>query len=48
VASTGAIFILDADSREDAEAFAKGDAFKTGGVYESVVIRPFRKIFPAE
>ena len=48
VASTGAIFILDVDNREDAEAFARGDAFNTGGVYESVVIRPFRKVFPVE
>ena len=48
VASTGAVFILDADNREDAEAFSNGDAFNTAGVYESVIIRPFRKVFPAE
>ena len=46
VASTGAIFILDVATREDAEAFVDADAFNTGGVYESVVIRPFKKVFP--
>jgi hypothetical protein len=47
VASIGAIFILDVATREDADAFIGADAFNTGGVYESVVIRPFKKVFPA-
>ena len=46
VASTGAIIILDVTTRQDAEAFVNADAFYTGGVYESVVIRPFKKVFP--
>ncbi|MEC7489899.1 MAG: YciI family protein [Pseudomonadota bacterium] len=44
--STGAIFILNVPTREDAEAFMNGDAFNKAGVYESVMIRSFRKVFP--
>ena len=44
--STGAIFILNVPNRDDAENFMNGDAFNKAGVYESVVIRSFRKVFP--
>ena len=46
-ASTGAIFILNVETREEAEAFLHGDAFYIGGVYESTIIRPFRQVFPS-
>jgi uncharacterized protein YciI len=45
-ASTGALIVLDCATRQDAEAFIAGDPFHKGGVYESVAIRAFKKVFP--
>ncbi len=44
--STGALIVIDCATREEAEAFIAGDPFRTGGVYESVSIRAFKKVFP--
>lgn len=46
--SSGALLVVDCDSREDAVALIEGDPFNRGGVYESVVVRAFKKVFPAE
>jgi len=45
--SNGAIIVIDAGDRDAALAFADGDPFKQAGVFESVVIRPFKQVFPA-
>lgn len=45
-ASTGALIVVECASREDAEALIKADPFYRGGVYESVVVRAFKKAFP--
>ena len=45
-ASTGALIVLDCATRQDAEAFIAGDPFYKGGVYESVAVRAFKKVFP--
>ena len=45
-ASTGALIVVDCATRQDAEAFIAGDPFHKGGVYESVAIRAFKKVFP--
>ncbi|HTM61689.1 MAG TPA: YciI family protein [Burkholderiales bacterium] len=46
-ASTGALIVVDCATREEAEALIGADPFKKGGVYESVSIRAFKKVFPA-
>lgn len=45
-ASTGAIIVVDCATREEAEAFIKGDPFLRNGVYESVAVRAFKQVFP--
>jgi hypothetical protein len=44
--STGAIIVLNCTTREQAEAFIKGDPFQRNGVYESVAVRAFKQVFP--
>ncbi len=44
--STGALIVVNCATREEAEAFIAADPFRTGGVYESVSIRAFKKVFP--
>ena len=44
--STGAIIVVNCATREDAEAFIKGDPFMRNGVYESVAVRAFKQVFP--
>jgi uncharacterized protein len=44
--STGAIIVVNCATREEAEAFIKGDPFLHNGVYESVAVRAFKQVFP--
>jgi uncharacterized protein YciI len=44
--STGAIIVVNCATREEAEAFIKGDPFQRNGVYESVAVRAFKQVFP--
>ena len=44
--STGALIVVDCATREETEAFIGADPFYTGGVYESVAVRAFKKVFP--
>ena len=44
--STGALIVVDCATRKEAEAFIAGDPFYKGGVYESVAVRAFKKVFP--
>ncbi|NKB55306.1 MAG: YciI family protein [Alphaproteobacteria bacterium] len=41
--ATGSMFIVNVDSRAEAEAFAKGDPFNSGGLFENVVVTRMRK-----
>ena len=45
-ASTGALIVVNCATREEAEAFIRADPFNRNGVYESVSIRAFKKVFP--
>jgi uncharacterized protein YciI len=38
--------VVNCATREDAEAFIKGDPFLRSGVYESVAVRAFKQVFP--
>ena len=44
--STGAIIVVNCATRDEAEAFIKGDPFQRNGVYESVAVRAFKQVFP--
>ncbi len=41
----GSLLVVEADDREAAEAFANADPYAKAGLFESVVIRPFRTVF---
>jgi uncharacterized protein YciI len=41
----GALIVLEADSKEEAEAMYQADPFTKGGVFLSHVIRPWNPIF---
>lgn len=46
-AMTGSVLILEFADRTAAEAFAAGDPYAKAGLFESVTIRPWKKVFPA-
>ncbi|NGM23184.1 YciI family protein [Roseomonas stagni] len=41
----GSLLVVDVADRAAAEAFAAGDPYAKAGLFESVVIRPFRTVF---
>jgi uncharacterized protein len=41
----GSILLLDVDDRAAAEAFAQNDPFAKAGLFQSVTIVPWRKVF---
>lgn len=43
---TGSIIIAEFDSLEDARAWAEEDPYLAAGVYESVMVKPFKKVLP--
>lgn len=43
---SGSLIVFEADSLEEAEAFASGDPYVTKGVFESHEVRPFKQVFP--
>ncbi|MGF1628870.1 MAG: YciI family protein [Kiloniellaceae bacterium] len=43
---TGSVLIIDVADRNAAEAFAAGDPYAKAGLFESVTIKPFKKVFP--
>ncbi len=42
-AMTGSLFLFEAATRAEAEAFSKGDPYAEAGLFESVLIRRVRK-----
>jgi uncharacterized protein len=44
---TGSVLILELADRAAAEAFAKNDPYAKAGLFASVTITPWRKVFPA-
>jgi uncharacterized protein YciI len=45
-AMIGSLIILDCADRAEAEAFAAGDPYAAAGLFETVTIRPWRRVFP--
>lgn len=46
--STGALIAVNCATREEAQTLIGADPFYAGGVYESVSIRAFKQVFPAQ
>ncbi len=42
----GSLLIMEFDEQGQARAFAEGDPYARAGLFESVTIRPFRKVLP--
>ncbi len=45
-AMIGSLIILDCADRGEAEAFAAGDPYAAAGLFATVTIRPWRRVFP--
>ncbi|MCP5160470.1 MAG: YciI family protein [Hahellaceae bacterium] len=43
---TGSLVVAEFDSLTDAEAWARIDPYVLGGVYEEVMVKPFKKVLP--
>jgi hypothetical protein len=46
LAMIGSLIVLDADDRAAAEAFVAADPYTGAGLFQSVTITPYRKVFP--
>lgn len=45
-AMLGSVLVIEAADRAEAEAFAAGDPYAKAGLFESVTIKAFKKVFP--
>ena len=43
---TGSLIIVDLESEAEAVALAHNDPYTTGGVFQRVEVKPFRRVFP--
>ncbi len=43
---TGSLVVAEFGSLEAAQDWANADPYKTAGVYESVIVKPFKKVLP--
>jgi len=43
---TGSLIVADFESLDEANTWANADPYMEAGVYESVVVKPFRKTLP--
>jgi uncharacterized protein YciI len=43
---TGSLIVAEFDSLEDAQSWAEADPYRNAGVYASVIVKPFKKVFP--
>ena len=43
---SGSIIVAEFESLETAQAWADADPFVSAGVYETVSVKPFKKVFP--
>jgi uncharacterized protein YciI len=43
---TGSLIVASFDSLEDAEHWADSDPYKAAGVYQNIVVKPFKKVLP--
>ena len=43
---TGSLIVAEFESLEDARAWADSDPYLAAGVYQSVTVKPFKKVLP--
>ena len=43
---TGSVFVIDFPDRAAAEAHFANDPYAKAGLFEAVIIRPYKKVFP--
>jgi uncharacterized protein YciI len=43
---TGSLIVIEADSLEEAQQFAREDPYTVNGVFQRVEVHPFTRIFP--
>jgi uncharacterized protein YciI len=43
---TGSLIVIEAESQEEAEQFAREDPYTRHGVFERVEVHPFLQVFP--
>ena len=43
---TGSLVIAEFDSLEEAQSWANNDPYMESGAYESVIVKPFKKVLP--
>lgn len=43
---TGSLIVIEADSLEEAQKFAREDPYTVNGVFERVEVHPFTQVFP--
>jgi hypothetical protein len=43
---SGSLIVAEFDSLEAAQSWAEADPYRAAGVYASVVVKPFKKVFP--
>jgi len=44
---TGSLIIAEFDSLKQAQTWADADPYITAGVYEKVIVKPYKKVLPA-
>ncbi|MEI8393554.1 MAG: YciI family protein [Rhodospirillaceae bacterium] len=45
-AMVGSLLVFECAERAEVDAFAAGDPYALAGLFESVTIRPWRRVFP--
>lgn len=43
---TGSLIVAEFDSLESAQAWANADPYLDAGVYDNVIVKPFKKVLP--
>lgn len=43
---TGSLIVAEFESLEEAKSWAAADPYKAAGVYDDVIVKPFKKVFP--
>lgn len=44
---TGSLIVAEFPSLQDAQQWADADPYASGGVYQQITVKPFRKVLPA-
>ena len=45
---TGSLIVVEAESIEEVQAFAQEDPYMIHGIFQDLVVHPFKQVFPQE